>query len=84
MGEWVSEWLEFSANSAILQLYHGKNKLIFSEVNWIFIVLSHWNNSSRVDMSFHSGTLFWIRANQSFFFLLNDAWLAEMQHIPIL
>ena len=26
---WVSEWLLFNANSAILQLYHGENKLIF-------------------------------------------------------
>ena len=25
----VSEWLLFSANSAIFQLYHGENKLIF-------------------------------------------------------
>ena len=25
----MSEWLLFNANSAIFQLYHGKNKLIF-------------------------------------------------------
>jgi len=25
----LSEWLLFSANSAIFQLYHGENKLIF-------------------------------------------------------
>jgi hypothetical protein len=25
----VSEWLLFNANSAIFQLYHGENKLIF-------------------------------------------------------
>jgi hypothetical protein len=32
------------ANSAIFQLYHGENKLIFNETNtvsWIFIVLAH-------------------------------------------
>ena len=29
-----------------------------------FIVLAHWNNSPRVDMSLHSGTLFWFEANQ--------------------
>jgi hypothetical protein len=29
---WVSEWLLFNANSAIFQLYHGKNKLIFNEM----------------------------------------------------
>jgi hypothetical protein len=30
--EWVSEWLLFNANSAIVQLYHGENKLIFNEM----------------------------------------------------
>jgi hypothetical protein len=27
-----SEWLLFNANSAILHLYHGENKLIFNEM----------------------------------------------------
>jgi hypothetical protein len=27
----LSEWLLFNANSAIFQLYHGENKLIFAE-----------------------------------------------------
>jgi hypothetical protein len=27
--EWVNKWLLFNANSAIFQLYHGENKLIF-------------------------------------------------------
>jgi hypothetical protein len=27
----MSEWLLFNANSAIFQLYHGENKLIFDE-----------------------------------------------------
>jgi hypothetical protein len=35
-------------------------------------------------MSLHSDTLFWFRANQSFLFLLNAAYLAEKQQIPIL
>jgi hypothetical protein len=26
---WVSEWLLFNANSAILQLYYGENKVNF-------------------------------------------------------
>ena len=30
--QWVSEWLLFNANSAIFQLYHDKNKLIFNEM----------------------------------------------------
>jgi hypothetical protein len=29
-----------------------------------FIVLAHWNNSLRVDMSLHSETLFWLRADR--------------------
>ena len=28
--EWVSEWLLFNDKSAIFQLYHGENKLIFN------------------------------------------------------
>ena len=48
----VSEWLLFNAKSAIFQLYHGENKLIFNEIMmrsdlyytnticWIFIVLA--------------------------------------------
>ena len=28
----VSEWLLLKANSAIFQLYHGENKLIFNEL----------------------------------------------------
>jgi hypothetical protein len=28
----VSEWLLLNANSAIFQLYHGENKLIFNEM----------------------------------------------------
>jgi hypothetical protein len=35
-------------------------------------------------MSLHSDTLFWIRANQSLLFLLNAAFLAKKQQIPIL
>ena len=52
---------------------------------WVgfFIVLAHWNNSPRVDMSLHSNTLFWFRANQSLLFLLNAACLAEKQQISI-
>ena len=32
VSEWVSDWLLFNANSAIFQLYHGENKLIFYEM----------------------------------------------------
>ena len=29
-------------------------------------MLAHWNNRTRIEMSLHSGTLSWFRANQSF------------------
>jgi hypothetical protein len=31
MSEWVSDWC-LKTNSAIVQLYHGKNKLILNEM----------------------------------------------------
>jgi hypothetical protein len=46
-------------------------------------VLAHWNNSPRVNMSLHSDTLFWFRANQYVLFLRNAMCLAEKQQIPI-
>jgi len=48
-----------NANSAIFQLYHGENKLIFNEMmmRLDFIGLSHCNNSPRIDMSPHPDTL---------------------------
>jgi hypothetical protein len=67
--DWVNEWLFFNTNSAIFQLYYGENKLIINEMmmrsalfytntlSWIFIVLAHWNNSPRVEMSLHSDIL---------------------------
>jgi hypothetical protein len=55
-----------------------------SILSWIFIVLVHWNNSPQIDMSPHSDTLPWFRANQFLVFLLNAACLAEKQPIPIL
>ena len=39
----------------------------------IFIVLARWNNSLRVDMSLHSDTLIWFRANQSLLLLIKAA-----------
>ena len=46
-------------------------------------MLAYWNNSSRVDMSLHWGTLSWFQANQCMLFLLNAACLTEKQQIPI-
>jgi hypothetical protein len=82
------KWFLLKGNSAIFQLYHGENKLIFKEMmiksalfqtnklGWFVIALVHCNNSLRVDMSLHSDTLIWFRANQSLFLLLHAAWLA--------
>ena len=78
------------------KLYHDENRLIViammvrsalyktNTLSCICIVLVHWNNSPRVDMSLYSDTLLWFRANQSLLVLLNAAYLAEKQQIPIL
>jgi hypothetical protein len=34
----VSEWLLFSVNSAICQLFHGENKVIINEIMMRFIL----------------------------------------------
>jgi hypothetical protein len=84
--EILSEWLLFNANSAIFQLYHGKNKLISNEVmrsalyktNMLsFIMLAHRNNSLRMEMSPHPDTLSWFRTNQSMLFVLNASCFAS-------
>jgi hypothetical protein len=45
--------------------------------------LDIYSNSPRVNMSLHSDTLFWFRANQSLLLLLSAACLTEKQQIPI-
>ena len=35
----MNEWLLFNTNSAICQLYHGKNKSIFIEMMLFFIFM---------------------------------------------
>ena len=49
----------------------------------LFLVVAHWNNSPRIDMSPHSDILSWFQANQSFLFLLNAMCLAEKKQIRI-
>ena len=39
-------------------------------LNWISIVLAHWNNSPRIDMSLYLDTLSWFGANPSLIFIL--------------
>jgi len=75
----------------LIELYHGDTKLYFNNMMMvpvlyytntlspIIIVLAHWNNSPGINMSLHSDTLSWFRANQSLLFLLNDVCLAEKQ-----
>jgi hypothetical protein len=91
----VSDWLLLNTKWAIFQLCHGKNKLHSMKwrcyllctrptglVGFFFIVLAQWNNSPWVDMSLHSGTLYWFLANQSLLFLLNDVSLAKKPQMP--
>jgi hypothetical protein len=86
MNKWVSEWLLFMARTSLFSTRWWWGPLCSRPTRWVgfFIVLAHWNNSPRVDMSLHSDTLVWFRANQSLLFLLNAACLAEKQQIPIL
>jgi hypothetical protein len=47
-------WLLFNANSAIFQLYHGENKLIFSEkMNMILQILDFNIYSHELPPFFH-------------------------------
>ena len=73
----AAAWREQTAfNAMIISTLYMTNTL-----SWIFIVLAHWNNSPRVDMSLH--TLSWFRAIRSLLLLLNAVWLAEQQQKPI-
>jgi hypothetical protein len=83
MSEWVSEWVLFNAKSAIFSAISWREQV---NIQWDddevrFVLDQHWHNSARVDMSLHSDTLFWFRANQSLLFLLIAACLAEKQQI---
>ena len=73
----VSECLLFNANSAICQLYHGENKLIFNEMMMKSALYKTNKISPLIDMSPHWDTLSWFRTNQSLLFLLNATSLAQ-------
>ena len=91
----IKEWVLFNPSSAICQLYHGENNLIYNEMmmrsalyyinmlSWIFIKLGHGNNSPQIDMSPPLGNIILIPSQPVFLFLLNVACLAEKQRIPI-
>jgi hypothetical protein len=68
----VRNWdnkLSFNENGEIALYYTNT-------LSWICIVLAHWNNSPRLDMSLHWDTLSWFRPNHYLFLLLNDAVLS--------
>jgi len=81
----------FNANSAIFQLCHGKNKLIFNEVRFVLdehAQLNLYNASSLKQQSADRhvaplGHIILIPSQPVFVLPLNDVCLAEKQHIPI-
>jgi len=73
--EYTLSQIEFMIVSALL---------LTKTLSWISIVLVHWNNSPRIDVSSRSDTLFWFWAYPYLLFLLNAACLAEKQQMPIL
>ena len=86
----MSEWLLFNANSAIFQLYHGKNKLIFQwddEVRFVLdqhAELDFYSASSLKQQSADRhvaplGHIILIPSQP----VLSVACLAEKQQIPI-
>jgi hypothetical protein len=90
----VTEWLLFNAWWFFFSYVTMRTIRILTRWSWfplftgpiwiVYILLSPWNNSSRVDMWPHSDTLSWFRAINSFLLLLiNAACLVEKQHIPI-
>jgi hypothetical protein len=77
MSEWVSEWV-----IVVERLFSNVSAISWREqVN--FYSASSLKQQSAVEMSLHSDTVLWLRANQSLFLLLNAACLEEKQQIPI-
>ena len=97
MNRCVNEWVivvkpQFSNFSAISWREQVNFQWDDDEVRFVldqhaeldFYSSSSLKQQSAGDMSLHSDTLFWFRANQSLLFLLNAACLAEKQQAPIL
>jgi hypothetical protein len=74
----------YQGNDPIPYINQWRLHITINVIELDFIVLAHWNNSPRVDMSLHLDTLFWFRADHSLLFLINAACLAVKQQIPIL
>ena len=92
---WVSDSsLLFHTNRAILQLYHGENKLLSMKWWWCLLcitsicrveyLLASWMKQQSTDRHVdHSDTLSWFRANKSLLLLLKAVCLAKKQQILI-
>jgi hypothetical protein len=63
----------------MFQLYHGENKLHFDEMMMMYVLYQTRTLTVRVDMSLHSDTSFWFRANQSSLFLIIKAVCLELR-----
>jgi hypothetical protein len=63
--------------------FSTKHKCCYNQEKWRYEKHNH-TNSPRVDVLFHSDTLFWFRGNQSVYVLLNAVCFVEKQQIPIL
>lgn len=80
---------------AIFQLYNGKEKLQFDEiimmfalywnnvVSWIFIMQAHWHGGYKYAAPLAHFILLFC-GSQYLLLLLNSAWLAEKQQMPLL
>ena len=52
---------------------------------YLFLLIAHWNNCQRIDMSLHSDTVSWFQTQPYFFLLLlKDACWVEMRQISVL
>ena len=81
----MHKWTERVSDCCLMPTQWNDDEIRFVlDQHTIFKVLAHWNNSQRIDMSPRLDMLSRFQANHSLLFLLNAAYLAEKQHIPIL
>ena len=80
----VSEWCVMSSEQFFSYImvtsyiqWNDADVHFVLELNWILIVLAHWNNSLTVDMSIHLLTLSCFLVNQSLLLHLNAAYDLE-------
>jgi hypothetical protein len=79
------QFISYIMAKACYNQWHDDNvHFVLDQHDWIFILLSHWNNSLWVDMSLHSDILSWFWANQSLLLLHIAVCLAEKQQITII